>query len=322
MAVNIYYKIDGDNLYYTNENKTGYTLLPWNTVSVIGSNGKNIIIELWGGKFRLREDSENLFFHALNTTFNDMDKWDTSSVTSMHCLFQGCKNLTSIDLSNFNTSNVTNMERMFSSCESLQSIDVSSFNTSNVTTMCSMFYGCYSLKSLDLSNFDTSNVTNFSFIFTNCRSIETLDLSNFVMTNATTICSMFQNCYAMKSVNLYNFIPTEKLTTLDLLFLECGSLEHIYTRPNTDWDLLLDPEMEFENIFQGTYNLHNYDKYGIYRGKQVRRVLNNLGTGYFEGGKEFNYKEYTIYEKNNDNWNKTNAYLKDLDTWNTVEVYI
>ena len=316
MAVNIYYKVDGDNLYYTNENKTGYTLLPERPSSVIGSNGKNIIIELWDGKFRLREDSGSLFIYSLNTAFNDMDKWDTSNVTSMRYLFGGCKNLTSIDLSNFNTSNVTDMSGMFDLCTAIQSIDASSFDTSKVTNMRDMFHVCESLQSVNVSSFDTSNVTNFSYIFCGCSSIETLDLSNFVMPNATTINSMFQYCSAMRSVNLYNFVPTEKLTDMNYLFLESRKLEHIYTKPNTDWAPFIDSSVEFTSVFQGTTKIHNYD--GTQSGKSVRYVLNNLGTGYFEA----DYKKYTVYEKNNDNWNKTDAYLKDSNTWTSVEVYM
>ena len=42
-----------------------------------------------------------------------------------------------------NTSNVTNMRSMFNGCESLSSLpDISKWNTSNVTDMSCMFDGC------------------------------------------------------------------------------------------------------------------------------------------------------------------------------------
>ena len=70
-----------------------------------------------------------------------------------------------------NTSNVSLMNNMFNGCSSLTSLDLSNFNTSNVTNMGSMFHGCSSLTSLDLSNWNTSNVTRAYNRFYNCTSL-------------------------------------------------------------------------------------------------------------------------------------------------------
>ena len=67
----------------------------------------------------------------------------------MSYMFQGCSSLKDINLSNFNTSNVTNMSWMFNGCELLSSLpDISKWNTSNVTEMSRMFDGCK--KSLEI----------------------------------------------------------------------------------------------------------------------------------------------------------------------------
>ena len=97
---------------------------------------------------------------------------DTSKVTTMQEMFQGCSSLTSLDLSSFNTSNVTNMQSMFQGCSSLTSLDLSNFDTSKVTDMYRMFYNCTSLTSLDLSNFDTSKVTDIKYMFNSCPSLK------------------------------------------------------------------------------------------------------------------------------------------------------
>lgn len=83
---------------------------------------------------------------------------DTSAVTDMDYMFEGCKSLKSIDLSQFDTSNVTGMREMFEDCASLESIDVSSFDTANVNRMNNMFAGCKKLRSLDLRSFDFTTV--------------------------------------------------------------------------------------------------------------------------------------------------------------------
>lgn len=75
---------------------------------------------------------------------------NTSNITNMGKMFQGCSRLTSLDLSNFNTSNVTNMTRMFDRCSNLTSLDVSNFNTSNVTDMTDMLGACGNLKTITM----------------------------------------------------------------------------------------------------------------------------------------------------------------------------
>lgn len=79
-------------------------------------------------------------------TIKKLKGLDTSNVTAMYNMFNGCSSLTTLDLSNFNTSNVTNMYAMFQNCQSLTSLDLSNWNTSNVTNIVDMFRWCYSLK--------------------------------------------------------------------------------------------------------------------------------------------------------------------------------
>ena len=77
------------------------------------------------------------------TTFNEsISDWDTSSVTTMSCMFAGC---TSFDqpLHTWNTSSVTNMESMFEDCSSFNQ-PLHMWDTSSVTNMESMFWNCTS----------------------------------------------------------------------------------------------------------------------------------------------------------------------------------
>ncbi|WP_294454069.1 BspA family leucine-rich repeat surface protein [uncultured Bacteroides sp.] len=153
-----------------------------------------------------------------------LDKFDTSDVTNMRCMFSGCSSLEALDLSNFDTSNVTDMGAMFWYCSSLKTLDLSCFNTSNVTNMCFMFSYCDSLKTLDLSRFDTSNVTNMCLMFSYCSSLKFLDLSRFNTSNVTDMSAMFWYCSSLKALDLSNF-DTSNVTSMRLMFSECRSLE-------------------------------------------------------------------------------------------------
>ena len=90
-----------------------------------------------------------IFFKDVGGTF------DTSAVTNMSGLFEGCENLSELDLSSLDTHAVTDMSGMFKGCKSLQTLTFgNAFNTTQVADIHEMFQGCESLQSLDLSAFD------------------------------------------------------------------------------------------------------------------------------------------------------------------------
>ena len=96
-----------------------------------------------------------------------------TTITSTEYWFFGCSNLeTFIGLENLNTSNVTNMASMFDGCYSLTSLDLSSFNTTSVTEMKMMFYGCTNLTTIYVrSGWSTANVRSSDYMFEGCDRI-------------------------------------------------------------------------------------------------------------------------------------------------------
>ena len=123
----------------------------------------------------------------------DVTNLDTSNVTYMEGMFNGCSSLTSLDVTNFNTSNVTDMRGMFANCYNLASLDLSNFDTRKVTTMRSMFNRCSRLTSIDVTNFNTSNVTDMGAMFYECNWLASLDLRSFNTNNVTEVAHMFYN---------------------------------------------------------------------------------------------------------------------------------
>ena len=61
-------------------------------------------------------------------------------------------NLTSISFGNFNTSNVTDMHYMFEGCSSLTSLNLSSFDMSKVTNTTDMLSDCSALTEIKTPN--------------------------------------------------------------------------------------------------------------------------------------------------------------------------
>ena len=101
-----------------------------------------------------------------------LENLDTSQVTSMAWLFNGCENLQNLNIVNWDTSQVTNMHSMFQNCKSLTSLDLSNWDTNNVTDMISMFANAYNLELINLGEkFNIGNSTNITSIFAKCSKL-------------------------------------------------------------------------------------------------------------------------------------------------------
>jgi len=170
--------------------------------------------------------SSNKMSNLTNVTFENTA--DTSKVTDIESMFEGCPVLTSLDLSNFDTSSVTDMQTMFYESGGLTSLDLSNFDTSNVTSMYAMFYSCSNLTSVDVSSFDTSNVTSMNYMFGSCSSLPSLDISNFDTSNSPDMASMFDGCSNITYIKMPDDIDTVKPSgSMYGLFSGCSSLECI-----------------------------------------------------------------------------------------------
>lgn len=153
---------------------------------------------------------------------------DFTELTSTANWFYDCGNLTSITgLEKVNTSKVTTMEYMFDGCRSLTSLDISNFDLSSVQTMSCMFRNCSGLTNINLGNFNASSTTSFSQMFQNCTSLETINISDANTSSATTMYAMFNGCRALTELNLGSF-NTANVTNMSNMFANCNALKTIY----------------------------------------------------------------------------------------------
>ncbi len=168
-------------------------------------------------------DISSLFNGCSSLRSIDLSNFNTANATNMSALFCGCKSLQTLNLRGFVTDNVTNMREMLGDCSQLTSLDLSSFTTVNVTDMQAMFSGCSKLANLDLSNFNTEKVTTMYEMFYNCTGLKSLDLSSFNTENVNTMCEMFRGCTSLTSLDLSNF-NTGKVRDMTYMFSGCSNL--------------------------------------------------------------------------------------------------
>ena len=201
------------------------------------------------------------------TAINGMENLNTSEVTNMTHMFNGCYSLTSLDLTGFDTSKVTYMGGMFQDCSSLTSLDLSNFDTHNVTRMFGMFWECSSLTGLDLSNFNTQNVTRMEYMFCGCSSLTDLDVSSFDTQQVKKMNSLFSDCESLTLLDLSSF-NTSSLESVYSMFQDCTNLKTIIV--GDEWDISNVLVNSSTNMFNGctsivgsqgtTYDASHIDK--------------------------------------------------------------
>ena len=145
---------------------------------------------------------------------------------SLAYMFSGLKNLTTIKgLSNLQTSNITSVAHLFDGCNSLKSLStddlkiLTHFDAGTSISMNSLFTGCYALTKLNLpDNFVTQSVTDISHMFDGCTHLsDIIGLDKFDTSKVTDMSYMFRWDYEMKSLNLSNFV-TSKVTNMKEMF--------------------------------------------------------------------------------------------------------
>ena len=167
----------------------------------------------------------------------DLSSFDTSAITDMSGMFNGCKSLNYLDLSSFDTSNVTYMISMFDGCKSLTSLDLSSFNTSAVTDMSGMFGLCSSLTSLDKFTVNTNNVTSMNSMFDGCYSLTDLKFGTNLKVSLSLSDSPLTHASALSVLNGLAAITTSKTITFKATTYSTLTAAEIKTATDKGWTI-------------------------------------------------------------------------------------
>ena len=242
-----------------------------------------------------------LFYGLSNITSLDLSNLDTSNVTNMTWMFNGCESLIKIKGSeNLVSSKVTTMERIFNYCISLSSLETSNWNTSNVSIMTGIFDGCKSLTSLDLSSFNTSKVKSMDYMFYGCESLtEIIGLDNFDTSEVTSMNSMFYECN-----NLSSSITIMCADTIYFrnMFTNCSiepGTEFIVKYKDTTEDIVIDmiaTKSENSNVFLRSGTVSKAYNIGYPVASDVIATLYEDGVLEFNGSGDIE-KYYSIYNE-------------------------
>lgn len=162
----------------------------------------------------------NLCYGCASLIKINLSNIDTSNITTMASMFNGCSKLEEIiGIENLNTENVTNFVQTFYRCSVLKELNLSNWKVQNLTSgIGSMFYLCKGLKKIDgISNWDVSNCTSFTEVFTACSKLQELDLSGWQNNIATNYTNFLSECTSLKKIDIRGLEFNNVTTTTQML---------------------------------------------------------------------------------------------------------
>lgn len=180
------------------------------------------ILPGWYQSFNPGEENPNnkITKMVFDSSFKD------ATPTTLYYWFRYQKSLAEIEGINYlNTSNITYMLNLFDGCESLVSLDLSHFDTSRIQDMGEMFNYCSSLKNLDISNFNTSSVKNMNFMFNACKNLTKLNLGSFNTSKVESMNSMFDGCTKLEGIYVGDKWDVTNVVYSSYMFNACSSLK-------------------------------------------------------------------------------------------------
>ena len=184
--------------------------------SVTAINGLNLLNTTGVTSIR------NMFNGCASLTSLNLNNFDTSAVENMNGVFQGCSGLTSLEINDWDVSGMHYAYYLFANCSSLTTINLSKWNTSSMTECSNMFSGCSSLTSV-IANFDCSRVNYAEFLFADCSSLTSFDFSILKDFAPKYIKYFFYNCLALTNINFTNFDTSNVIDTKNM-FKHCEAL--------------------------------------------------------------------------------------------------
>ena len=132
---------------------------------------------------------------------------DTSNLTTMDYMFDGCALLTEVNCTSWNTSNVTSLLGLFRGCSMLTNLrNIGNIDTSKVTIFKEAFYACNQLATLHLTNWKFTKTAGSNYVymmFAYCNNLRTLTLGDYSLnTTSTNQHYIFQNCTSLRTINV------------------------------------------------------------------------------------------------------------------------
>ena len=186
------------------------------------------------------------------TSLLSVEYLNTSNITSMASMFDGCSNIVSLDLSNRDCSKVTDVNRMFRNCSNIKTVDFTNTNMT-LTSLIDMFNGCSNLEEIKFDGWINESMRNYTMgaysvneMLRNCNKLKT-DIFMY-------LCSI----YRMSS---YRNTDATEPRVIDFSDVDTSNLTSVTIYGNTTSIVNLHSEKGLSLTFRYANSLTHVDSY-------------------------------------------------------------
>ena len=185
------------------------------------------------GNLNFNADTLNgMFADCASLTSEGLNLPGTKDVTDMKGAFKGCSSLTTLEFENLNK--IIFAANAFHSCTNLTSVYLKGIGPSSpLQELNNTFYGCTNLTDIRIDGATLPEEVRFmNNAFSYCSSLQTLPpIPEFL--NDCEMASCCSHCASLTDEGMYKNIPT-KVTTINTMYYNCGSLVNPVLNVNTD----------------------------------------------------------------------------------------
>lgn len=238
-----------------------YEVLQWGCLQ-LGNSGSNFSqcqnLTLTNVSDTLNLSGTNTLFSLFAdcyvlTTINNINSWDTSTITNMVNTFVNCNSFND-DISGWDVSNVTDFGGMFDNASAFNQ-PIGIWDTSNAIMMNNMFLVTSSFNQ-NIGGWDVSNVTNMSQMFNSSvfNNGGSSSISGWSTSNVTDMSSMFIGTPFNQNIDNWD---VSNVTTMSYMFFQAT----LFNQPLNSWNVSSVTNMEgmFENAILFNQPLNNWD---------------------------------------------------------------
>ena len=169
----------------------------------------------------------DIFMGMPNLTTITARNVDLSKTTTLSAFMQNNKNLKTIDFTGTNTSTITNMSNMFNGCTNFtDSSFVENLDVSSVTNFSSMLKGC-GFTRLDLSSWNANKGVNFASFVEGSPNLTEINVTNLVKSSATSLVNFFLSCKLLSNIIGLGTWNVNSVTNMASMFSECSKITEL-----------------------------------------------------------------------------------------------
>ena len=169
----------------------------------------------------------DIFMGMPNLTTITARNVDLSKTTTLSAFMQNNKNLKTIDFTGTNTSTITNMSNMFNGCTNFtDSSFVENLDVSSVTNFSSMLKGC-GFTRLDLSSWNANKGVNFASFVEGSPNLTEINVTNLVKSSATSLAHFFLSCKLLSNIIGLGTWNVNSVTNMASMFSECSKITEL-----------------------------------------------------------------------------------------------